>query len=217
MNTELYNQIIIISLLWIGFFIIHSFTASLTLKRWIANHFKTLMPAYRLGFNLFSGVLIIPILLLSYSWRSEPLWHWSPPLFWITSGITAITIIALYFSLRYYDMPEFMGTRQWRERNSQIEDQEQFVIGAFHRYVRHPWYTMGITLIWCRELDPIMLTNAIMLTLYFIIGSRLEERKLVQYHGKVYADYSKCVPGLIPRPWRYLTKVEADELLMRAR
>ncbi len=217
MNTELYNQIIIISLLWIGFFIIHSVTASLTLKRWIASHFNTLMPAYRLGFNLLSGVLIIPILLLSYSWRSEPLWHWSPPLFWITSGITAITIIALYFSLRYYDMPEFMGTRQWRERNSQVEDQEQFVIGVFHRYVRHPWYTMGITLIWCRELDPIMLTNAIMLTLYFIIGSRLEERKLVQYHGKVYADYSKCVPGLIPRPWRYLTKVEADELLMRAR
>ncbi len=217
MNTELYNQIIIISLLWIGFFIIHSFTASLTLKRWIANHFKTLMSAYRLGFNLLSGVLIIPILLLSYSWRSEPLWHWSPLLFWITSGITAITIIAFYFSIRYYDMAEFMGTRQWRERNTQVEDQEQFVIGSFHRYVRHPWYTMGMILIWCRELDPIMLTNAIMLSLYFIIGSRLEERKLVQYHGEIYAQYSKRVPGLIPRPWRYLTKREANELLKRGR
>ncbi|MEN8170611.1 MAG: hypothetical protein ABFS08_10355 [Pseudomonadota bacterium] len=125
------------------------------------------------------------------------------------------TIAAFIISLRYYDMAEFMGLRQWRERNSQAEDQEKFVIGEFHRFVRHPWYTMAIVLIWCREMDPIMLTSAIMLTLYFIVGSRLEERKLVQYHGEIYERYRKKVPGLVPRPWRYLTRVEADELLSR--
>ncbi len=215
MNTAISSQIITITLLWFGFFLIHSLTASITLKQWVANHFSGVMPAYRLIFNILSGVLIIPILLLSYSWRSEPLWHWSPLLFWITNIITLLTVIAFFISTRYYDMAEFMGTRQWRERSKRVEDQEQFVIGDFHRFVRHPWYTMGIVIIWCRELDPIMLTNAIMLTLYFIIGSRLEERKLVQYHGEIYTQYSQKVPGLIPRPWRYLTKAEADELLMK--
>lgn len=207
------TQIITIGLLWIGYFLIHSLTASLTLKRWVANHFGTLMPAYRLTFNFLSTVLLIPILLLSYNWRSEPLWHWSPLLFWLTLIITLITIIAFFISTRYYDMAEFMGTRQWRERNDQVEDQEQFVIGKFHRFVRHPWYTMAIIIIWCREMDPIMLTNAIMITLYLIIGSRLEERKLVQYHGEVYKHYCHHVPGLIPRPWRYLSSSEARKLM----
>ena len=110
-------------------------------------------------------------------------------------------------------MSEFFGTRQWRKKVDAVEDQENFVIGDFHRYVRHPWYSMGIILIWCRELDLIMLTNAIMITLYFIIGSRLEERKLVQYHGKIYHRYQQKVPGLMPRPWKFLTRLEADELI----
>ncbi|MBT3204156.1 MAG: hypothetical protein HOM14_15230 [Gammaproteobacteria bacterium] len=188
-------------------------TASIGLKRRVAKHYNHLMPAYRLTFNIFSTVLIAPILWLSFRWASEPLWHWTPVLFWVTSFISAVTIIAFYFSLKYYDMAEFMGTRQWTERNNQVEDQEQFKIGEFHRFVRHPWYSMGIILIWCRELDPVMLTSAIMLTLYFVFGSRLEERKLIQYHGDIYRRYMDKVPGLIPRPWRYLSKSQVKELL----
>ena len=173
------------------------------------------MPAYRLAFNTFSMILLLPILWLSFSWSSEPLWHWSPAIFWLLQFISVLTVVAFYFSLKYYDMAEFMGTKQWSERNTAVEDQEQFVIGEFHRFVRHPWYTMGIIIIWCRELDPVMLTSAVMITLYFIVGSRLEERKLLLYHGDIYRQYSKRVPALLPRPWRYLSRVKVKELLAR--
>ena len=212
MNTF---QILTIAALWVGFFLIHSVTASLGLKQWVADHYNHLMPAYRLTFNLLSTVLIIPILVLSFIWSSEPLWHWSPAIFWFLQFITLLTIVAFYFSLRYYDMAEFMGTKQWAERNTKVEDQEQFKIGEFHRFVRHPWYTMGIILIWCRELDPIMLTNAIMLTLYFIVGSRFEERKLIQYHGDTYRQYMARVPGLLPLPWRYLSRDQVKDILAK--
>ena len=212
MNTF---QILTIAALWVGFFLIHSVTASLGLKQWVADHYSHLMPAYRLTFNLVSTILITPILLLSFSWSSEPLWRWSPAIFWFLQFITLLTIVAFYFSLRYYDMAEFMGTKQWAERNTKVEDQEQFKIGEFHRFVRHPWYTMGIILIWCRELDPIMLTNAIMLTLYFIVGSRFEERKLIQYHGDTYRQYMARVPGLLPLPWRYLSRDQVKDILAK--
>ena len=212
MNTF---QILTIAALWAGFFLIHSMTASLGLKQWVADHYSHLMPAYRLTFNLVSTILITPILLLSFSWSSEPLWRWSPAIFWFLQFITLLTIVAFYFSLRYYDMAEFMGTKQWAERNTKVEDQEQFKIGEFHRFVRHPWYTMGIILIWCRELDPIMLTNAIMLTLYFIVGSRFEERKLIQYHGDTYRQYMARVPGLLPLPWRYLSRDQVKDILAK--
>lgn len=211
-----YSHITSMLMLWLAYFFLHSFAASLTLKHWVANHFPALMPGYRLTFNLLSGVLLLPIFILSYLWRGEPLWQWPTVIFWLTIVIAVVTVIAFIFSLRYYDMDEFLGTKQWREGNNKVEDQEGFVIGDFHRFVRHPWYTMAIVLIWCREHDPVMLTNAIMMTLYFIVGSRFEERKLLQYHGDVYKRYMERVPGLLPRPWRFLRREEAAKLLAGA-
>jgi len=210
-NTTLH--VITITSLWLGYFAIHSITASLQLKHAVATHFNSLMPAYRLLFNALAILLLIPLLWLSIQWHGEPLWHWPPPLDWITSIISILTVIAFFYSLRYYDMREFTGLRQWCEQSKGVEDQENFVIGGFHRYVRHPWYSMAIILLWCREPDPVMLTNSIMITLYFMIGLRLEERKLCQYHGEVYRRYAEKVPALLPRPWRYLTRKQANILL----
>lgn len=208
-------HVTLVGVLWLAFFLLHSFTASLTLKYWVARRFAKLMPAYRLMFNLLSALLLLPILLLSYHWRGELLWQWGPAVGGLMSIIAVATLVAFLFSLRYYDMAAFMGLRQWRERNARAEDQEQFVIGEFHRFVRHPWYTMAIVLIWCREPDLMMLTNAILITAYFVVGSRLEERKLLHYHGEIYRRYRQRVPALLPRPWRYLSRAEARELLQR--
>lgn len=213
MTDNLTMQIAILLSLWLGYFALHSVMASLRLKSWVAQHFSRWMPAYRLMFNAVSVLLLLPILWLSYQWQGEPLWRWSTPLWWLTTMVSALTVVGFFISLRYYDMDEFMGLKQWREGIAAVEDQEHFVIGDFHRFVRHPWYTMGIILVWSRELDPIMLTNAIMITLYFVIGSRFEERKLQRYHGEVYRRYAERVPALIPRPWRFLTRQQADNLL----
>ena len=63
---------------------------------------------------------------------------------------------------------------------------------------------------------PILLT-ILMATLYFIFGSRLEERKLLTYYGDAYARYRTRVPGLFPLPWRHLSIDEANELEQMAR
>ncbi len=41
-----------------------------------------------------------------------------------------------------------------------------------------------------RDMNATMLLSIVMMTLYFVIGSRLEERKLIRYHGEVYSRYS---------------------------
>jgi len=40
-----------------------------------------------------------------------------------------------------------------------------------------------------------------------------EEKKLIAYHGEIYEHYRRKVPGLIPTPWRYLSKSQAKALL----
>jgi protein-S-isoprenylcysteine O-methyltransferase Ste14 len=57
------------------------------------------------------------------------------------------------------------------------------------------------------------LLSSVFITLYFIVGSRLEEKKLLVYHGDIYRSYMARVPGLIPLPWKFLTKEKAEALL----
>jgi len=54
-----------------------------------------------------------------------------------------------------------------------------------------------------------MLVSALAITLYFVLGSRLEERKLIAVHGDTYRRYRAKVPGLLPLPWKRLSREEA--------
>ncbi len=57
------------------------------------------------------------------------------------------------------------------------------------------------------------LVSALAITAYFVIGSRLEEGKLMDRFGEAYRRYRDRVPALVPRPWRVLSREEARRLL----
>ncbi len=168
--------------------------------------------AYRLLFNLLALLLLLPPLILIYLWQGPWLWQWSGPFAWLANGLALLAMAGFFWSLKYYDGAEFLGLRQWREQEKRVEDQEHLHISPLHRHVRHPWYALGLVLIWTRDMDAVLLISALLMTLYFVIGYRLEERKLVAYHGDRYRIYRQRVPGLIPLPWRYLTRKEAEQL-----
>jgi protein-S-isoprenylcysteine O-methyltransferase Ste14 len=171
------------------------------------------MPAYRLGYNVLALLLLIPPLVLLYQERGPWLWQWTGPGFWVANGTAALAVAGLIWSLRWYDAAEFLGLRQWREHVAAVEDQERLHLSPLHRYVRHPWYSLGLVIVWTRDMDVPFLTAAVMVTLYFVVGSRIEERKLIQYHGDFYRRYRKMVPGLIPSPRRFLSSEQARRLL----
>ncbi len=210
------TQSLILSATWLAYFAVHSALASLTAKRWVAHRWPSAMAAYRLGFNAAALALLVPPLALLIAFRGEPLWEWTGLARWLTDGSASLAMVGFLWSLRYYDGAEFLGLRQWRGRVRSVEDQEVFHISPLHRVVRHPWYGLGLVLIWTRSMDEALLLSAILITAYFAFGSRLEERKLLTCHGEVYADYRRQVPGLIPRPWRFLSREKAAELSRRA-
>ena len=55
--------------------------------------------------------------------------------------------------------------------------------------------------------------SAILISLYFILGSHLEEKKLIAYNGDQYRLYRKYVAALVPLPWRFLSKQKAAEIM----
>ncbi|MBL3589602.1 MAG: hypothetical protein JMN24_07380 [gamma proteobacterium endosymbiont of Lamellibrachia anaximandri] len=212
-----YGNLLILATLWLLYFLSHSLLASLTAKHWVAKRYPAFMPWYRISFNVLAVLLLLPPLGLMWHWHSLPLWEFNAALTWFTYGLTLLAILGFLWSTRYYDSGEFIGLRQLRLRIREVHDQENFHISPLHRYVRHPWYSLALVLIWSREMDAAMLVSAIMMTLYFIYGSRIEERKLVVYHGEVYQRYQSLVPGLLPRPWRYLSREAAEALVAGAR
>ena len=160
--------------------------------------------------------LVLPILWFGRSLHGAALWQWTGIAWWIGNGLALAAVGGFIWSLRYYDGQEFLGLRQWRTKIKIAEDQERFHLSPLHRFVRHPWYFLALVIVWTRDMDPAFLITALAVTLYFIVGSRLEERKLLAYHGEVYRRYMMQVPGLCPLPWRFLRKNEAETLIQSA-
>jgi protein-S-isoprenylcysteine O-methyltransferase Ste14 len=210
MTDAAWRDLTLLAICWIAYFALHSALASLTIKRKVATAWPGLMPWYRLGFNLLSSLLILPILWLSWLDPGPSLWRWQGAAAWLANGLAIAALLGFWLSLKHYDMQEFLGLRQLRHKVRKIEDQEHLRISPFHRFVRHPWYFFGLVLLWTRDMSATTLLTSVLVTLYFVIGSRMEERKLLVYHGDAYRRYMARVPALIPRPWKTLTREEAE-------
>lgn len=206
-----------LALAWLLYFVLHSILASLLVKTWVARHWSGFMPWYRLFFNATASILILPPLYMTFTASGDPVWAWRGGWFYLANGVALLAILGFLLSLRFYDGSEFIGLRQLRNRECRVEDQESFQLSPLHYYVRHPWYFLGLILIWTRDMPPAMLLTAISATLYFVIGTVLEERKLLVYYGDAYRQYQRRVSALIPLPWRHLDGESAKRLISQAR
>jgi len=183
------------------------------IKLWFAQKWPKIMPFYRLIFNILAIVLSLPLLIVMIVYPGESLWQWHGIGFFVTSTLALLALAGFVISLQYYDLSEFWGTRQLKEHNTCMHDQEHFHISPFHRYVRHPWYFFSLVIIWTRDVSTVQLLVFLLVSGYFLFGSLLEERKLIAYHGAVYKKYQQKVAGIFPLPWKILTAKQAELLL----
>lgn len=204
--------LIYLGLAWLAYFIMHSLLASLWLKGLIAINMPSLMPWYRLIFNGFALLALLPILQFINLLSGEFVWAWSADWLWLSYSLAALSVVGFMHSLKFYDMQEFIGIRQLKEHSITIEDQEHLQISPYHRFVRHPWYFFAVVLIWTRNMDTAWLLSSLCLTAYFWLGSKLEDRKLIQYYGDSYALYARKVNAIFPLPWKHLSVKEAIKI-----
>ena len=153
------TDLILLALLWLGYFLIHSLLASLWLKQRVADRYPQLLPWYRILFNVLAVVLILPPLVQLWWLRSEPLWRWEGALAWTAYALMLLACLGFVWSLRYYDGGEFLGLRQLARRQRDVRDQERLHISPMHRFVRHPWYSLGLVLVWTQDMDPARLVS----------------------------------------------------------
>ncbi len=211
--SQLSNQHIVLIILWLLYFSIHSLLASIRFKQFILNSYPGFMPWYRLSFNIIAILLIIPPLFVMARNPGNIVWQWTGNWSYLANGLALLAVAGFIWSLRSYDSAEFIGTRQLDEGRVDVTEKESFKLSVFHRFVRHPWYTLALVLIWTRDMNVSFLISAILMSLYFILGSRLEESKLIAFHGDQYRLYRKHVAALFPLPWRFLSREKAAEIV----
>jgi protein-S-isoprenylcysteine O-methyltransferase Ste14 len=190
----------ILALLWSIWCAIHSGMISLRateyLKRRFGNHFRF----YRLVFNLVAIATIIPVILYGESIRTHVVFPWEGFMILLQVLLLIVAVLLFFAGTRHYDMLQFLGLRQIRTGTSHSALTETGTLDTtgILGITRHPWYLATIMLMWARGLDVSALITNIILTIYLIVGTVLEERKLLMEYGEDYRGYQKKVSMLIP-------------------
>lgn len=206
MNTDALLGQLPLLLAWTAYAAIHSILAADACKNAVAKRWPALHRRYRMCYNVLATLLLLPLAMLMHANPGPEIWVWSGLAGWVANAIAAAAVLALVAVPTGYDTRAFAGL---------APEPPSFVIGPWHRVVRHPWYFVGLVVVWTRDMDLATLVSATAITLYFVIGSRLEEAKLARLLGDPYREYLRRVPGLVPRPWRILDAPTARRLAGR--
>ncbi len=198
-------SIALLVIAWMAYFAIHSWLASSSVKRRIQSRFSLASQQYRFLYVVFASVSLLPIIYLILFTPSETLWLHHGVLKIFLDGLSILALVGFIWVARSYNMMSFLGVASDAKNDN-------FKISWLHRFVRHPWYFLGLIIIWTRDMNTVWLVSCISITAYLIMGSRLEDNKLIEQYGDSYRAYKEKVPGLIAIPGRYLSRQEVDKI-----
>jgi protein-S-isoprenylcysteine O-methyltransferase Ste14 len=182
----------------------HSLTAGIWWKTRVATLVgeQAFLGLYRLAYSIVSVVTLVPVLALMTARPGNTVWS--------ASGMTASVLLmfrvmagfGLALALVQIDTLRFVGVKEalayFLGRKLPLPA-ERLATRGVYRLVRHPLYLFSMIALWA---SPVMTESLLGFTLgatiYFVVGSILEERKMALALGAEYVAYRNAVPWLIP-------------------
>ena len=193
---------LLIALMWTAYCALHSFLISIRFTNLMKHSLKDFYAFYRLFYNVISVVLLVPLIIYSIQTESEAIITYSLPFTIIRYVLISISILIVIKAFFFdYDFLAFFGIRQllaFGKNKSQDKHTNEIKKKGLLGIVRHPMYFGLMLYLWCQTITLMDLIVNIMLTVYIIIGTYLEEKKLVLEFGDTYVKYQHEVPMLIP-------------------
>lgn len=193
---------ILLALLIFGVF--HSLMAAVGFKALMLSLMgeRAYLGLYRLLYNIVSVVTFAPVLLWAAVEPGETIWSLDGAAAGIFMVLQAVGIVGLLISLLQIDGLRFVGLRQaaaYLNGDPLPLLAESLTINGVYRLVRHPLYLFSLLFLWfLPTMSAAALGLAIGATVYFVLGSLLEEQKLKQQFGEAYLEYQQEVPWMIP-------------------
>ncbi len=194
---------IILSVLVIAWCVLHSAMISISVIDYLQNQLGSKFRFYRLFYNLISIFTIIPVVQYAYSIQTQVIFNWDG---YLRIGQLIILMLAILLFLlggRHYNLLQVMGIKQIVDGTSHktITDTGELDTSGLLGITRHPWYLAALLIIWAREMDVSAIIVNLILSLYLVVGTYLEEKKLIKEFGNYYLNYREKVSMLIPFKW----------------
>jgi len=183
----------------------HSFLISSSMTGYMKSRFPSHISWYRFFYNSFSLItLIVPLYCMTII-ESEPVFRWEGAM-----QLPRFTLLLLAFILfrggsSRYDLGFFLGIKQFKagKANTLLSDKEMFMPTGVFGLVRHPWYAGSLLLVWSglTVYTAAAMVTASILSIYLVMGTFLEERKILVEYDEKYRNYQKNVSMLFPWKW----------------
>ena len=178
--------------------LVHSWLASLGIKARLKAQFGEIADrGYRLVYNLFAIITLLPVLILPVALVDQDIYRIPLPWLILTLAGQTLAVLILLAGVLQTGVLSFLGVCQFIRCEG--EQEHSLVVSGLYRRVRHPLYSAGLMFIW---LMPVMSWNLLALnigiTIYIIAGAILEERKLLVEYGVQYEAYRRATPMLFP-------------------
>ena len=175
---------------------------------------------YRLAYNLFSVAMLAPVLVAVASLPDRPLYRVPFPWSLLLNGLQVVGVTGFVWAILSIDGSRLMGIRQvqaFLAGDPLPLPDEPLQTGGVYGLVRHPLYTFSLLMVWAA---PALTVNGLCFnlgaTLYVLVGSLIEERRLAAGFGETYRSYRRQVSWLIPWPrHRSENQAPADPALER--
>lgn len=192
-----------LALVWDGFIALifpiqHTLWTQRPIKRrmraWLGEHFER--PAYSMS-------SAIALVVMCYFWQPTHDLLWTAPAWWVwTARAGMIAALGMQFWCSTVIGPAFLlGTAHLKAfGKGQAVREPEFREAGPYRFMRHPIASSQVVLIWmfgALTTDRLLLT--LMWTVWIIGATALEDRRLAQDFGDLYAGYRRRAGFLIPK------------------
>ncbi|MFQ5346037.1 MAG: methyltransferase family protein [Mariprofundus sp.] len=185
------------SALWIWlsglvFAVSHSLLASQSCKQWVYDH-GLREPRYRLLYSVVAVLATAAWVLYVHQLPDTGLYQTDGLLWWLLVSVQILGLIVALAAFQPIDGLVFLGLRKAKTSS------DPFIEGGIYRWLRHPMYIGAmLVLLAMPEQSWNGLHFALVICVYFIIGARFEERRMIAQHPD-YLAYQKRVGAFIPR------------------
>lgn len=185
--------------------IVHSLTAGTRAKAAFRRRFgeRAYQGLYRGLYNLFSlASFLVVLYAIAVALPDRLLYSVPMPYRVLNIAAQAIGLVGLAYALYRTGIFEFLGLSQlvrFVQGDPQPERPATFISTGAYGLVRHPLYFFSMLFLWA---NPDMTLQSLVLygliTIYFVVGSVHEERRLAAEFGDAYLTYKEQVPYMLP-------------------
>ncbi len=202
-------NVVLLSVLWIVWCTMHSVFIAPSMLARIKTHASSLTRYYRLLYNALSLITLIPLIIVTKMAGGPVVVSWEGYSIVLRVLLLVVALLLFRGGAQKYDVQYFLGLKQLQtgEEHLLLSEQEEFAATGILGITRHPWYFGSLLFLWSMLSEyplPVFLAVCI-LSVYLVVGTLLEERKIVAQYGDSYCRYRQQVSMLFP--WKWLVRL----------